>query len=112
MKKREPALEKALFGLHAEVCKIMANPKRLEIINALRKGERTVNDLADELGYTKANISQHLALFRDKGLVFTRRDGVRVFYCLVSPKILEASDLMRQVLLEQVQRRSALIDKR
>jgi ArsR family transcriptional regulator len=85
MRKNELLLDKGLCALHAEVCEIMAHPKRLKITNALRKGERIVNDLAEDLGYIRVSITQRLAFFRDKGLVFTRREGVRVFYRLVSP---------------------------
>ncbi len=111
MKKGKSETKKMLFELHAQVCKIMANPKRLEIIQTLREEEKTVNDLVEELGYAKANISQHLALFREKGLVYTRREGVHIFYRLANPKIIQACDLMREVLLEQVESRRALVKK-
>lgn len=104
-----PGPRKVLFSLQAEVCKIMASPKRLEIIEALCSGEKTVNQLVEALGYPKANISQHLALFREKALVYTRRDGVSIHYRLANPKIARACGLMREVLLEQFQREQELL---
>lgn len=91
-----------LTALHAKVCKGIADPKRLLIINALRDGERSVMELCDELGLPQANVSQHLAVLRDRGLVHTRRDAQRVFYSLTSIKIVEAIDLLREVMAEQV----------
>jgi len=90
-----------LTALHARVCKGIADPKRLLILNALRGGERSVMELCDDLGLPQANVSQHLAVLRDRGLVCTRRDAQRVFYSLTSVKIVEAIDLLREVMAEQ-----------
>ncbi len=90
-----------LYQLHASVCKGLADPKRLLIINALREGERTVSELVDELGIPQANVSQHLAVMRDKGLVRARKDGQWAHYSLTSRKIVDAMDLLREVMAEQ-----------
>lgn len=86
--------------LHAQICKGLADPKRLLILNALRGGERSVNDLCDELDLPQANVSQHLAVLRERGLASTRRDGQRIFYSVSSPKIIQAMDLLREVMRE------------
>ena len=91
-----------IHRLHANVCKGLADPKRLLIINALRDGERSVTDICDELGFPQANISQHLAIMRDKGLVKAHKRGQWVYYSLSSPKIVEAMDLLRAVMAEQL----------
>lgn len=91
-----------LYQLHASVCKGLADPKRLLILNALRDGERSVTDLVDELDIPQANVSQHLAVLRDRGLVMGRRDGQWVYYSLTSPKIVQAMDLLREVMNEQL----------
>ncbi|MDQ7849498.1 MAG: metalloregulator ArsR/SmtB family transcription factor [Armatimonadota bacterium] len=57
--------------------------KRLEILDALRNGERSVGELAEALGIRKANISQHLAVLRGKGIAVARPDGQTVFYWAV-----------------------------
>ena len=87
-----------LNRLHASVCKGLADPKRLQIIYALDGGERSVTDLCDELDLPQANVSQHLAIMRERGLVHARKDGQFVFYSLTTPKIIEAVDLLRQVM--------------
>jgi ArsR family transcriptional regulator len=91
-----------LYRLHASVCKGLADPKRLLIINALRGGERSVSELCEELELPQANVSQHLAVLRDKGLVDVRKDGQWAFYRLSSPKITQAMDLLREVMSEQL----------
>ncbi len=90
-----------LYRLHASVCKGLADPKRLLVINALRESERTVTELCTELDLPQANLSQHLAILREKGLVQARRDGQFAYYSLTSPKTLQAVDLLREVMVEQ-----------
>jgi ArsR family transcriptional regulator, virulence genes transcriptional regulator len=92
-----------VFARQAQICKALSDPKRIMIIHALRGGERTVSDLAGELGLAQANLSQHLALLRDRGLVVAQRRGNNVYYSLTSPRIVEACDLVRQVLVEQLE---------
>ena len=101
---------KTLFELQSEVCKTLASPKRLEIINALKDGEKTVGELVDILGVPKANVSQHLAVMRHKGILNSRRDGVNIHYCIANAKVVQACVLMREVLTEQMHEKSRLID--
>lgn len=93
----------ALFELHAEVCKIFSHAKRLQIIEALGNNELTVTELVERLGVPKANVSQHLAALRQRKVVDTRRAGLNVYYRIANPKIIKACNLMRQVLVEQLQ---------
>ncbi len=90
------ALEAEVRELHERVCKAIADPKRLLIICILRDGELSVGDIAETLGVSQSNASQHLAVLRDRGIVATRREGTSVFYSLRSQKILMAIDLMRE----------------
>ncbi|OGW26455.1 MAG: hypothetical protein A2X59_08755 [Nitrospirae bacterium GWC2_42_7] len=101
---------KTLFELQAEVCKTLSSPKRLEILNALKDGEKTVSELVDILGVPKANVSQHLAVMRHKGILRSRRNGVNIYYTLASSKVIQACLLMREVLTDQMKERSRLID--
>ncbi|MFP3916097.1 MAG: ArsR/SmtB family transcription factor [Actinomycetota bacterium] len=96
------SVRQELYRLHASVCKGLADPKRLLIINALRNGERTVSQLCEELDLPQANVSQHLATLREKGLVTVRKDGQWAHYSLTSPKIIQAMDLLREVMGEQL----------
>ena len=100
--------DRQLYELHAAICQTLANPKRLEVIDRLRDGEIPVSELAEDMGISQANLSQHLAVMRQKGIVTTRREGLSVYYRLSNPKIIKACDLMRQVLLEHLEAGAAL----
>jgi len=95
--------DRQIYKLHASICHTLANPKRLEIIDKLRTRELSVTALAEALEISQANLSQHLAIMRQRGIVTTRREGLNVFYKLSNPKIIQACDLMRQVLLEHLE---------
>jgi len=94
--------DRTLFDLHAQICQALSNAKRLEILDALRHGERSVGELTAVLDIRKANVSQHLAVLRARGIVITRRGGQAIYYRLASPRVTQACDLMRQVLLEHL----------
>ncbi|MGB9408035.1 MAG: metalloregulator ArsR/SmtB family transcription factor, partial [Terracidiphilus sp.] len=88
------------------------NPKRLKILNALREGEMPVSRILAKMGRIgKANLSQHLAVMRQKGVVAARREGNLIYYRISSPKIIQAYDLMREVLFEQLEGKGALFLK-
>jgi DNA-binding transcriptional ArsR family regulator len=93
--------DRSIFEMQAEICKTLTNPKRIEILNILKTEERTVTELVDALGASKANVSQHLAVMRHKGILTTRREGVNIFYRVANPKVIEACSLMKEVLFEQ-----------
>ena len=101
-----------LYKLHAGICHALASPRRLEIIDRLRGHEMSVNELARTLGISQGNLSQHLGLMRQRGIVTARRSGVNVFYRLTSPKIVKACDLMRQVLLEHLEAGANIVRKK
>jgi DNA-binding transcriptional ArsR family regulator len=94
-------MDKQILQHHAELCQTLANPTRLEILSLLRDGEKRVNDLVEQSGLSQANISQHLALMRSKGLLVARREGTSIYYRIANPKIIRACDLIREVLVEQ-----------
>lgn len=103
--------DRQLYELHASICHTLSNPKRLEIIDRLRNGELSVTELADALEISQSNLSQHLSIMRQKGIVTTRREGLNVFYSLSNSKIVQACDLMRQVLLEHLEAGAGLAAK-
>jgi len=100
-----------LFQLHAEICRTLSNSKRLMILNSLRDGEKSVSQLAKLVNARQANVSQHLAILRQRGIVTARRQGANVYYSVVNPKIIQACDLIREVLLEQLARAKELTEK-
>ncbi len=90
------------YELHASVCKGLADPKRLLILDALRGGERSVTEICELADLPQSNVSQHLAVLREKGLVVTRREGQRVYYAVASDKINQALDLLLEVMRDSV----------
>jgi len=100
--------EKSIYELQAEVCKILASPKRIEIISALREGEKTVTEIVEILGIPKPNVSQHLAVMRLKGILKSRREGVNIFYCIANPKVIQACSLMKEVLSDLLNERGKM----
>ena len=98
----DKTMEEKMFQMHAEVCKSMANPTRLKIINLLGKGEKSVEELRKRLKLPKANLSQHLSILRQRRIVVTRREGLNVYYKCANKKMLKACEILREVLMEQL----------
>ena len=99
-----------IFKMQAEICKTLADPKRLMIVHELREGELSVGELARHMGLPQANVSQHLGILRKRGVVLNRREGTSVFYRLASAKIADACNIVRSVLSDQLQDSSNLSD--
>ena len=101
-------LREELEDLTAGVCRALSDPKRLMILYALHDGPRSVGELAALLAVSQPNVSQHLSLLRDRGLVDTERDANRVIYTLRHPHLVEALDLLRGVMNDELERRRAI----
>lgn len=95
-------LTEAIYLLHAQILKTLANPRRLMILDSLRAHARTVEELEAALNLPHLNVAQHLAALRAEGLVRARRDGSTVSYSLVSDRIAEACHLFHQFLSERM----------
>jgi DNA-binding transcriptional ArsR family regulator len=107
----EEEADKRIFRLQAAISKTMANPLRVAILYYLKSGEKTVNQLADMVGASQSNVSQHLSLLRHKELVTTKKIGSSVYYSVASPKISQACDMIREVLWEQLEQKHELVKK-
>jgi ArsR family transcriptional regulator len=94
--------------LQADVLRTLANPRRLEILHRLADGPCEVGRLADELGHTQPNASQHLAALRASGLVDADRDGREVRYRLTDRDVMVACSIMRGVLERRLRRLAEL----
>jgi DNA-binding transcriptional ArsR family regulator len=103
-------MNKEIFQLHAEVCKTLSHAKRLEILNILRDAEMSVGDIVREMDIPKANVSQHLAVLRNAGILETRRDGVTIYYRISNSKVIKACDLMREVLIAHQTHKSRIMN--
>lgn len=90
-----------VFKLHAELLKALSNPKRLEILQLLRDQELTVSQIQEMLYLPQGNLSQHLHVLRAAKVVSTRREGKSIYYKIAHENFIKASDLMREILIEQ-----------
>jgi rhodanese-related sulfurtransferase/DNA-binding transcriptional ArsR family regulator len=92
----------ALYDGFAEIAKALASGRRTEIVDLLAQGERSVDEVAEEIGQSVANTSHHLRAMARAGLLTTRRDGTRVFYRLASERVGELWSALRDVASEHV----------
>jgi DNA-binding transcriptional ArsR family regulator len=90
--------------LQAEVLKTLASPRRLEIIHRLAEGPCEVGRLAEDIGASQPNVSQHLAVLRAAGIVEAERDGREVRYRLADSDVMVACNVMRGVLQRRLTR--------
>jgi len=97
-----------IFRRQADLCKSLADAKRLMILNGLKDGPKSVGELAELAGLKQSNASQHIGVLRRAGVIKPERQGNTVYYSLVTPKIAAACDLVRQVIAEEIQRNEAL----
>jgi DNA-binding transcriptional ArsR family regulator len=97
-----------IFEIQAELCRAMGNPLRMEIVHLLRSGSLNVNDIASAVDQHQATVSRNLTVLRNAGIVVTRRDGNNVLYQVANPKLVDVCDLMREVLIEQIDERSKI----
>ena len=97
-----------ILRLQADLCKSLADPRRLRVIQELRGGERAVSELASILELKQSNTSQHLAVLRRIGVIVPRKEGNTVYYRLAHAKIAEACDLVHEVIAEQLRRSQTL----
>ena len=100
---------KKLYELHAEMCKVFSNPTRLEILNLLRGKEMSVTELIEKTKLSQANISQHLAIMKYKGIVSSNREGKNIYYRLLNPKIVKAFDIIMEVLAEKLKKNQKIV---
>ncbi|OGS20996.1 MAG: transcriptional regulator [Elusimicrobia bacterium RIFOXYA2_FULL_40_6] len=100
-----------IYKLHAEVCKTLASPVRLKIINSLRTGKMSAGELIEKTKINKVILSQHMALLSGKGVIKAERSGKNVFYQLQDPQIIKACDIMRNVLVKHLEKNRELLNK-
>jgi len=91
-----------IYEMQAKICKSFANPIRLRILDLLAKEEHTVTELQQVLKIAVPNVSQHLAILKNAGVVKTRREGKQIYCSLAIPEVKDACALVRSVLRAQI----------
>jgi DNA-binding transcriptional ArsR family regulator len=98
-----------MYQLQARICASFSDATRIRIMDTLRQGERSVGEIVQETGVQQANVSQHLAYLRARGLVRSRREGTTIYYSGADPRVFQAMDLMREVLRELLKQGALLV---
>ena len=101
-----------MYTLQADVLKVLASPRRLEILHLLAGGPSDVSRLARDMGISQPNLSQHLAVMRTAGIVVAERDGREVSYRLADPDVMVACAIMRGFLQRRHDRLAGLAASR
>jgi len=94
-----------IYTLHADFCKILANPTRLMIMAILSHGEMSVGELASTCDTALPAVSQHLKILKNHHMVESRKEGHSVFYQTTDSRLMEACTLIRTVLLDGMRKR-------
>ena len=96
---------KEIFQIHAEYCRVLANPKRLMIMACLDRQELSVGELAEIIGSPMSTVSQHLNVLKNKYLVASRKEGQSVYYHPTDRRIMDACQIIRTVLIDIMMKR-------
>lgn len=96
--------QQKIFEMQCEICKALAHPVRMAIVNCLRDKEMAAADLIDNLSISKVTLSKNIALLIRGGIVESRRDGRRIAYRLTDPAIQEACSIMNSVIYRRLKR--------
>ncbi|MCI0519371.1 MAG: metalloregulator ArsR/SmtB family transcription factor [Chloroflexi bacterium] len=103
-----PALTQEVTQLHADICSALADPKRILILYVLAERSLNVSEIADEVGMSQPAASRHLNILRERGMVSAQREGQSVVYTLGDRRVIQALDLLRALLAENLKSRGAL----
>jgi ArsR family transcriptional regulator len=102
--------KRLLFEKQARIVQAIAHPLRLEIIDFLKNGEQCVCDIAQRIGSERSNVSKHLSLMVNAGVLEHRKDGLKVIYKLKCPCILDFFACISGVLKQQVKDDKAILE--
>lgn len=105
-----PVLKEEVIQLEADFCAALSDPTRIFILYALNERSQNVTELTNELGLPQPTISRHLKVLRERGLVFTERQGTVITYHLTDRRIIQAMDLLRSAMRDRLTQRASLVN--
>ena len=106
-----PTLHQEITQLEANFCAALSDPNRLLILYALNEKPLNVTELTNELGLSQPTMSRHLKVLRERGLVQSVRTGTVITYSLSDPRLIQALDLLRNVMRERLTYQANLINE-
>lgn len=104
-------LKQEIIQLEADFCAALSEPTRIFILYALNEQSLNVTELTNELGIPQPTTSRHLKVLRERGLVYSERQGTVITYHLSDTRIIDALDLLRSVMRERMTQRANLINE-
>ncbi len=107
----QTSLRRQVHQLHAEICQGLSDPSRILILYELQEGARNVGELAESLGLSQPTVSRHLKVLRDRRMVVTAREGTSIYYNLADQRVIQALNLLREVLAGILEERNALVEE-
>jgi ArsR family transcriptional regulator len=102
-------LRNEIDRLHAQVCNGLADPNRILILYTLAENRYNVSDLARTIELPQSTVSRHLKVLRERNMVVAQRDGQSVYYSLADDRIIQALDLLREILASSIESQAALV---
>ena len=103
------SLTQEINQLHARICSAISEPNRILLLYAVADKPLNVNNLAEIVGISQSAASRHLKVLRERGLIQAQRDGAQVIYSLADDRFIQALDLLREVMLDQLSQQADLI---
>jgi ArsR family transcriptional regulator len=103
MAKKQKLQSGTIYEMQAELCAALASPVRLQILELVSEGEKTSTQLQEILKLPKANLSQHLTVLKDAGIIQSRKEGLYQYMSLSLPRIKDACSIVKSVLAEKIE---------
>lgn len=104
-------LKEEVLQLEADFCAALSDPSRIFILYALSETPLNVTELTNELGVPQPTISRHLKVLRERGLVFTERQGTVITYHLADQRVIQAMDLLRSAMRDKLTQRANIANE-
>ncbi|HLO13740.1 MAG TPA: metalloregulator ArsR/SmtB family transcription factor [Anaerolineales bacterium] len=106
-----PTLKQEIMALEADFCAALSDPTRIFILYALSEGPLNVTELTNELGIPQPTTSRHLKVLRERGLVYTERQGTVITYHLADRRVTQALDLLRSAMRDRLTRKASIVNE-
>jgi DNA-binding transcriptional ArsR family regulator len=106
-----PTLQQEIIQLQADFCAALSDPTRILILYALNERSLNVTELTNDLGIPQPTTSRHLKVLRERGLVFTERQGTVIAYHLVDQRVIQAMDLLRSAMRDRLTQQASIVNE-
>jgi ArsR family transcriptional regulator len=103
------SLSQQINHLHANICSAISEPNRIHLLYAIHEEPRNVNNLAETVNISQSAASRHLKVLKERGLIIAQRDGNQVIYQLADERIINALDILRELMLDNLAQRADLL---